>query len=234
MKLDKFKKIVSESEELLNLLKNNNLQYLFILQSDDSDYNQIGTAMLNIRNPYSLELAINGIMDKADSDDCPPSYKVLSAVLANSVLQYLNKSNSISTYKKYDQFKLGNLDGLTDDEINKFIDMANSESSNDKFYKEILTLIDSLFISIDSEIPSDSNLSYHLYFDFKELVYKVISNNFKYTLEELKSISYNILTEIYGKREVIINVSELMSVKLYESYDKIKSISKRYDIKKIR
>lgn len=220
MNKDELDSTLQKIEENLKFLIKDRYQYIMIL-SKDTEEGAMGTVMPNIYNPESLTMILESFFNKMKSES--PSNKAMKlnglamSVLMRSVYDFMNENVNFIDKQKYQQFKSGNIKGLTDDEINRFISIASEESKINECKNRLQRKFNNLFDTAVKDSHIGNELSYHLYQDCLNIFDKFMMNQLNLSQSDMNFICTKALTKIYGKRKSISTFSYNWSTSIFNN-----------------
>lgn len=204
------KELKRRLETFLNYCIKNNVNAMFILSSEDVT---VGS-MTNPNPSYWIPTILGMFMDissrvKSGDLDKMEIGPLMQFILINTVLNYLDKEKYAEKFNKYNQFKSGKLDNLTDKEIDEFIDYeVNKNKSTSKFELEVNLDGRDLTISQVSD-KSAKNRSLlitlcNLFSDYEDIrvdavnqvMYIKLKEDNQLALEEIKAEIKNFITGV--------------------------------------
>lgn len=124
-------------------------------------------------------------------------------IIVKAVLKYMEDSNNIDKYEKFKRFESGDISGMTDEEINEFIDVKNHELKLEKLEHSIHNKLNNIISNLfDKYKITGKYLKPRLEADLSELFYKyrhaaIIDRN--YYEQDYATELYELINEVYGE-----------------------------------
>lgn len=196
---------LSELDNVLDKLYHNGWQVIAFVHH----YKGAATAMHKLSDPSAFTLVISkyllSITEMIKSNQLPDKCMdpFVMDIIVKAVLKYMEDSSNIDKYEKFKRFEKGDISGMTDEEINEFIDVKNHTLKLEKLehgiHEKLNDIIDNLFNKYEI---TGKYLKPRLKADLAELFYKyrqsaLIDRN--YHEHDYSTELHDLITEVYGE-----------------------------------
>lgn len=167
------------------------------------------TAMYRLIDPSAFTLVISeyllSITEMLKNNQLPNNCRdaFVMDIIVKAVIKYMEDSDNINKYEKFKRFEKGDISGMTDEEINEFVDVKNQKLKLEKLehgvHEKLNNIINNLF---NKYKITGKYLRPRLKSDLTELFYRyrqfaVIDRN--YHEQDYATELYELVTEVYGE-----------------------------------